>query len=147
MYFNIFQWEIIGSAHARLLRATWRPHPVAMRFCLFRKQVRCWTGWYRLISVDELGVFWIFGYVQGMRLFEHRFFRAFTVGLGQSLFGAETAKWCSGRSEKWWKNFKKLTVLVKYELNLQKVANIHANCAKQCDQYMCTMWSEIDLTD
>ena len=25
---------------------------------------------------------------QGMRLFEHRFFRAFTVGLGQSLFGA-----------------------------------------------------------
>ena len=27
-------------------------------------------------------------FVKGMRLFEHRFFRAFTVGLGQSLFGA-----------------------------------------------------------
>ena len=45
------------------------------------------------------------------------------------------------------KTFKKLAVSVKYEVNVQKVANIHATCAKQSDQYMCILWSEIDLTD
>lgn len=41
---------------------------------------------------------WLQNKSQGMRLFEHRFFRAFTVGLGQSLFGAfgkrDSVGWC-----------------------------------------------------
>ena len=41
---------------------------------------------------------WLQSKSQGMRLFEHRFFRAFTVGLGQSLFGAfgkrDSVGWC-----------------------------------------------------